>query len=277
MTPDTLPDTLPASLGAAALAVLATADAAHKAETSRAMAAAWFAGDLDITFPAPPPERPARPDQPRLLPPREMPRRRAGGSPANRAALLHALAHIELNAIDLAWDMVARFGPLGWPRAFFDDWVGVADDEARHFGLLTKRLEGLGVAYGDLPAHDGLWDAACKTAHDPIARLAVVPLVLEARGLDVTPATAARLARLGDDESAAILELIYHDEIRHVAAGKRWLDHACRMKGIDSSIAYQEAVRTCFNGGLKPPFNEPARRLAGLSPDLYLPLVNSMR
>lgn len=140
-----------------------------------------------------------------LLPPKEMPRRRAFGSTAGRVALIHALAHIELNAIDLAWDLVARFSGEGLPRAFFDDWAGVAAEEACHYELLAGRLADFGARYGDLPAHDGLWEAAAATADDLLARLAVVPLVLEARGLDVTPEMAARLERVGDLQSAAVL------------------------------------------------------------------------
>ena len=160
-----------------------------------------------------------------------MPKRRAFGSPAGRIALLHALAHIELNAIDLGWDIVARFSSEALPRAFFDDWVGVASEEAVHFELLARRLGDFGARYGDLPAHDGLWEAAAATADDLLARLAVVPLVLEARGLDVTPEMAARLERVGDPESAALLRRIYRDEIGHVAAGVRWFDRLCRRPG----------------------------------------------
>ena len=151
-----------------------------------------------------------------------MPRRRNFGSQAGRIALIHALAHIELNAIDLAWDIIARFHDNRLPRAFYDDWVGVAAEEAEHFALLADRLAALGAAYGDLPAHDGLWEAAAATAHDLLARLAIVPLVLEARGLDVTPEMILRLERADDTASAAILGRIYQDEIGHVAVGMRW-------------------------------------------------------
>ena len=180
----------PRTLAAGAVAVLAAAEPAAKVALSREVAEAWRGGDLMIGNADPPP-RPARPPRPLLRSPRDMPKRRNFGSPAGRIALLHALAHIELNAIDLAWDLIARFGvrgsATGWPRAFFDDWVAVAAEEAEHFSLLSDRLAALGSVYGDLPAHDGLWEAAAATAHDLLARLAVVPLVLEARGLDVTP------------------------------------------------------------------------------------------
>src|SRR5882757_9845099 len=216
------------TLFSAATAILTTADPAAKARLSHQAAADWRAGQLDLAPGDRPPDRPARPERPALLPPREMPKRRSGGNTAKRIALLHALAHIELNAIDLAWDLIARFGTAEMPRAFFDDWVTVADEEALHFQLLSHRLGELGATYGDLPAHDGLWKAAVETAHELLARLAVVPLVLEARGLDVTPVMIANMQKNGDTASAAVLERIYRDEIGHVARGMRWFDHFAR-------------------------------------------------
>lgn len=198
-----------------------------------------------------PPTVPLAPMLPELLPPKEMPRRRRGGSVANRIALMHAVAHIELNAIDLAWDMVARFGQAGgeaMPRAFLDDWAGVADDEARHFCLIRDRLKELGADYGDLPAHDGLWQAAEATRHDLAARLAVVPMVLEARGLDVTPPMIARLERLGDVDSAAILKVIYEEEITHVAAGERWFRYICQRQGAEVPKRFHALVREILRG-----------------------------
>ncbi len=202
-----------------------------------------------------------------------MPRRRAFGSTAGRVALLHALAHIELNAIDLGWDIIARFPEEPLPRSFFDDWVRVAVEEAGHFELLARRLADLGVEYGDLPAHDGLWEAAVATADDLLARLAVVPLVLEARGLDVTPAMAARLERVGDCDSAAILDRIYEDEIGHVAVGRRWFDHLCEARRLAPAEVFADRVRRCFKGDLKPPFNHTARAAAGLPAAYYEPLA----
>ena len=202
-----------------------------------------------------------------------MKRRRNLGSAAGRVALLHALAHIELNAIDLAWDIVGRFSRDDLPKAFFDDWVGVAAEEAEHFSLLDARLADLGAAYGDLPAHDGLWEAAAATAHDLLARLAVVPLVLEARGLDVTPEMIRRLERAGDLDSAVILERIYTDEIGHVAVGARWFARLCEQRGLDPSATFQANVRRYFTGALKPPFNLAARDEAGLPADFYAPLA----
>ena len=206
-----------------------------------------------------------------------MPKRRRAGSLAGRIALLHALAHIELNAVDLAWDMVARFAALPsgvpLPRGFYDDWVMVAAEEAEHFALLSARLGELGAAYGDLPAHDGLWEAAQKTAHDLAARLAVVPLVLEARGLDVTPQMESSLRRAGDMESAALLRRIHDDEVGHVAAGRRWFEAVCADAGAEPAAAWQELVARLFKGALKRPFNDASRAQAGMPPDWYEPLA----
>jgi uncharacterized ferritin-like protein (DUF455 family) len=204
-----------------------------------------------------------------LEPPKAMPRRRAAGSREGRVALLHALAHIELNAIDLAWDLIARFGASDLPSSFYDDWVAVADEEAKHFSLLAARLRSFGARYGDLSAHGGLWEAAEATAGDVLARLAVVPLVLEARGLDVTPAMIGRLARAGDHDSAALLEIILADEIGHVAAGARWFRWECARRGLDPATTYRDLVRRHFRGALKPPFNEAARTAAGMEPAFY--------
>jgi len=260
------------SLAEAAVAILAAADPAEKVRLSQATAEAWGAGAIVEVGRADPPDRPARPALPLLLAPRDMPRRRAGGA-TGRVALLHAIAHIELNAIDLAWDLIARFGDRDWPRGFHDDWVRVGAEEAIHFGLLHDRLGELGAAYGDLPAHDGLWEAAQATALDPLARLAVVPLVLEARGLDVTPAMIERLERHGDGASAAILRRIYTDEIGHVACGWRWFAFAADRAGLDPVPTWQGLVRQHYKGVLKPPFNDAARSTAGLDPASYAMLV----
>lgn len=239
---------------------------------SRRLAEMWWGGALEIGH-AVPPRRPARPERPLLRPPREMPKRRAFGSPAGRIALLHALAHIELNAIDLGWDIIARFSGEPLPRAFFDDWVGVASEEAFHFELLVQRLADFGARYGELPAHDGLWESAAATADDLLARLAVVPLVLEARGLDVTPEIAARLERVGDLQSAAVLRRIYQDEIGHVAVGVRWFDRLCRARGLIPKEIFREHVRRYFKADLKPPFNCEARAAAGFPACYYEPLA----
>ena len=261
-------------LASSAVAVLRTPDPTSKANLSRRFAAGWRGGSISDIGDAEPPDRPARPDRPPLLAPREMPKRRAGGSLAGRIALLHALAHIELNAIDLAWDLIARFADAGLPRQFFDDWVCVADEEGKHFLLLRERLADLNAAYGDLPAHDGLWEAATETAGDLLARLAVVPLVLEARGLDVTPAMIDRLESQGDEASAAVLKVIYQDEIGHVSTGRRWFEYLCADRGLPPEPTYHQLVRQYFRGQLKRPFNRSARDLAGFSAGFYEPLAS---
>jgi uncharacterized ferritin-like protein (DUF455 family) len=260
----------------AAIAVLATVDPRAKSARALATAAAWQAGGLSPPRPGVnifAPDRPARPTRPTLVAPGAVPRRRVGSAPAGRIALLHALAHIELNAIDLAWDMIARFADAALPHAFVDDWVRVGQEEARHYLLLADRLAELGAAYGDLPAHDGLWESAIATAHDLAARLAVVPLVLEARGLDVTPAMAGKLQRAGDAVSAAILDTIYADEIGHVAIGRRWFIFACAAQGGDPATLWRALVSRHFRGALKRPFNEAGRDAAGFPADWYARLA----
>lgn len=246
----------------------------------RAVAEAWRAGDLALPRPEPVqlPERPSRPGRPELVPPAQVPRRRLNGQ-AGRFALLHAVVHIEFNAIDLAFDMVARFaGASDFETldrtAFIADWIGVGEDEARHFNLIAGRLAELGGSYGDLPAHDGLWDAAQNTADDVLARLAIAPMVLEARGLDVTPGMIERLKSAGDMASAACLEVIYREEVGHVAAGARWFEAICRTRGLDPQPAFQTLVENRFRGSLKRPFNVEARARAGLREALYSPLAD---
>ncbi len=263
------------TLADTARAVLNEAQPVQKVGRVQSMARAWRDGTIAAVGTAGAPDRPARPARPELRRPGDMPKRRASGSLANRIALLHALAHIELNAIDLACDMLARFAPGDaaardpLPRDFANDWLSVADEEAKHFALLSARLATLGCAYGDLPAHDGLWEAAGNTAHDLTARLAVVPLVLEARGLDVTPSMIANLEQAGDTESASVLRTIYGDEIGHVAIGWRWFRHVAGAQGLDPETAWPVLVREHFRGRLKPPFNETARAAAGMQAPLY--------
>jgi uncharacterized ferritin-like protein (DUF455 family) len=256
------------TLADGAVAVLIAADPARKVALSREIAACWQRGGMSIGI-ASPPARPSRLERPLLTPPREMKKRRNFGSLAGRIALVHALAHIELNAIDLGWDIIARFSGNPLPCEFFNDWVGVAAEEAEHFTLLAARLAVLGGTYGDLPAHDGLWEAAAVTAHDLLARLAIVPLVLEARGLDVTPEMRRRLEHVGDTESAAILERIYTDEIGHVSVGARWFERLCREQGLDPAATFHDRVRRYFTGALKPPFNDTARAAAGMPAQFY--------
>jgi len=261
-------------LATAAVGVLRAAAPSDKVALSLETARAWRAGALAIGS-ATPPDRPARPAAPPLLAPRLVKRRRITRGTAGRIALLHAIAHIELNAIDLAWDLVARFAAPALPRAFFDDWVGVAEQEATHHAMVAGRLAELGAAYGDLPAHDGMWDAALRTRHDLLARLAIVPLVLEARGLDVTPPMVERLTAVGDDASAAVLQRIHDDEVGHVGIGLRWFEQLAAARGLEPLTAWQALVRAHFRGGLKPPFNQPARERAGFAARFYLPLAEA--
>jgi uncharacterized ferritin-like protein (DUF455 family) len=259
-------------LGAACRAVLLAAEPRDKVRLARQTAREWRLGRLSHDFDAVMPDRPARPERPLLLPPNRMPKRGKGGSESNRVALLHALAHIEFVAIDLAFDLVGRFGAL-FPRGFADDWLRVGGDEAMHFALLDRRLRALGSFYGALPAHDGLWEAAEKTAGDALARLAVVPMVLEARGLDVTPQTIDRFVAAGDHGSARILQRILTDEIRHVSSGVTWFRFACAARNESPETIWQKLVAEHFRGGLKPPFNDSARAAAGLTTDYYAPVA----
>jgi uncharacterized ferritin-like protein (DUF455 family) len=260
------------SLSAAACAILNSPSGDEKVLKTNLLARAWADGRITEIGHVSPPDRPARPRRPELKMPRDMPRRRMG-SEKGRIALMHAIAHIELNAIDLAWDMVARFTPENLPHEFFDDWIAVAVDEARHFELLLGYLQNRDATYGDLPAHDGLWQAAQGTADDLLARLAIVPLVLEARGLDTTPGAVARLHEFGDDEAADILATIAEEEIPHVAAGVKWFKYICHRRDLIPEPTYQQLVRARFKGKIKPPFATAARNRAGFTPEFYEPLV----
>ncbi|MGJ8559443.1 MAG: ferritin-like domain-containing protein [Litorimonas sp.] len=253
-----------------ALCVLTEGDPWTKAQKAREFRRAILDGAEVVC--ETPPERPARPIRPPLVSPRELRRRRLG-SPEGRAALLHAIAHIELNAIDLAADMIARFADMpdvaDQRDAFIADWSSVCDDEARHFGLISDRLGELGFAYGDFPAHNGLWDAAMNTNFDIAARLSIAPLVLEARGLDVTPGMIVKLDQANDRQSAAVLEIIYEEEVGHVAIGMQWLQHVALHREKDSQTLFRGMVREHFKGAVKPPFNHAAREKAGLSLSYY--------
>ncbi|KUR75575.1 ferritin-like domain-containing protein [Novosphingobium sp. FSW06-99] len=245
-------------------AVMLTADPRAKVMATRALARDWAAGRLAPVYDVIMPDAPARPPRPELLPPNRMPKRGRGGSERGRIALIHALAHIEFVAIDLALDAAGRFGQERGP-GFVTDWLGVAADEAMHFSLLARRLVTLGSHYGAMPAHDGLWDAARETAHDVAARLAVVPMVLEARGLDVTPMTIERFTGVGDHRTARILQRILDDEVRHVGLGTSHFGQVCAERGDSPPKTWQTLVTRHFRGSIKPPFNDSARRSAGLS------------
>jgi uncharacterized ferritin-like protein (DUF455 family) len=222
----------------------------------------WNAGELEFTTPASVMDVAAvgRPDRPELTRPRGV-ARRSLHTAEGRKAFMHAIAHIEFNAINLACDAVHRFHSM--PRDYYGDWIKVVADEARHFGLLQDYLHKLDCRYGDFPAHGGLWDMAERTAHDVLARMALVPRVLEARGLDVTPAMIQRLQASGDKEGADILGVIYREEIEHVAAGSRWFRYLCAQRGLEPRSTFRELVEKHFTGELRGPFNLPARLAAG--------------
>jgi uncharacterized ferritin-like protein (DUF455 family) len=249
-----------------ALKVLCIVEPAEKARAARDLLDAARAGlgpDPAVRF-APPPGLPGRPDRPTLVPPEQAPRR-TPFTPQGRAALLHAVCHIEFNAINLALDAVWRFADM--PPRYYLDWLQVAGEEALHFTLLREHLRSLGHDYGDFEAHDGLWTMAEKTRDDPLARMALVPRTLEARGLDATPPMQARLRQAGDLRAVEILDLILRDEIGHVAIGNRWYRWLCERAGRDPVATYAELAARHGAPRLKGPFNLDARRAAGFVPD----------
>ena len=267
--------TMPASLADHLTLILTTADPAAKVELAKQTAKLWFNRGLSLGLQSQShqlPKRPVRPALPELRPPRDMPRRRISGA-KGRIAHIHAIAHIEFSAIDMAFDLAARFLFKDVPKSFFSDFIQVGVEEAKHFSLLDRRLRQLGSCYGALPAHDGLWQTVEKTGEDVLARLAIVPLVLEARGLDVSPSMIEKFAASGDTDTARILRIIFEDEKRHVAIGMRWFLHCCRQAGKAPQPTFHDIVRTYFRGGLKPPFNDKARSQAGLVPGFYKPLT----
>jgi uncharacterized ferritin-like protein (DUF455 family) len=252
---------------AAALAVLAIDDPARKAVETRGLYTRWLADPegcpvLSEALIAEPPGLPGRPSRPRLVPPKQVPAR-SPFTPEGRAGLLHAIAHIEFNAINLALDAVWRFPHL--PATYYGDWLRVAHEEALHFQLLSEHLASLGHAYGDFDAHDGLWLMAQRTADDVLARMALVPRTLEARGLDATPPLQAKLARAGDGRAVEILALILRDEVGHVAVGNHWFHWLCERAGLAPVPAYQALARLHHAPRLRGPFNLSARRDAGFS------------
>ena len=267
------------SLAEMAVDVLTTADGRAKTAISRAHAARWFKARQDgaslSVGTATPPDFPARPDRPELLSPRDVPRRKPG-TPEGRIALLHAVAHIELNAVDLHWDLIARFTDVSMPPGFYDDWVKAADEESKHFNLVSDCLEAMGSHYGALAAHAGMWRAAEDTSTDIMGRLAVVPMVLEARGLDVTPGMIEVFRKAKADDAVAALETIYGEEVAHVAYGSKWFHFLCGRDGLDPKPTFHALVRQYFHSTLKPPFNEEKRAEAGIPPDFYWPLTEDV-
>jgi len=256
------------AVGSEIRAALLTSEAGAKVFAARKVARDWRLGRLALAFPDPMPDRPSWPIDLDCLPARAMVRRGKFGSERGRIALWHAIAHIEFVAIDLALDMAGRFGAERGAE-FVSDFLAVAADEAMHFALLSRKLASLGSHYGALPVHGGLWEAASETSHDVAARLAIVPMVLEARGLDVTPEMLGRVRAAGDENGARILERILDDEIRHVSCGVKHFDEVSRERDEIPREFWRKCVEIHFRGRLKPPFNDSAREACGLSRDWY--------
>lgn len=268
------------TLAEMAVEVLTTAEGKAKTDLSLRHAKTWVKSRNEkktiAIGTAVPPLHPARPQHPQLLSPRDVPKRKPG-SVEGRIALLHAVAHIELNAVDLHWDIIARFSDVPLPLGFFDDWVKAASEESKHFKLVSSCLEQMDSYYGALPAHAGMWRAAEDTKSDLLGRLAVVPMVLEARGLDVTPNMIEIFRRAKADEAVAALEIIYREEVSHVAYGSKWFNFLCGRDNLDPKEVFHNLVRKYFKGNLKPPFNEEKRADAGLPPDFYWPLSEELK
>ncbi len=258
-------DTLPDNLYAAAYHCLMIQEPELKCRAVTALRGRW-SGHMqrDADYPLHEIPDPGRPAHPELVPPRDVPRRKLTSN-AGRAALVHALTHIEFNAINLALDVVYRFRDM--PNEFYVDWLKVAAEEAYHFSLLNERLNELNQEYGDFSAHNGLWEMAVKTADDVLVRMALVPRVLEARGLDVTPGMIERLQQVGDERSADILRIILRDEIGHVAIGSRWYLWACKQRGLEPEPTFRGLIEKHVQGQLRGPFDYEARIKAGFSED----------
>ena len=246
-----------------ARACLCANDLELKLELARALRLDWLAGGIEIEEAVLSDVVEAgHPQCPELVHPRQLPRRSLATEPG-RLALIHAVAHIEFNAINLAADAIFRF--QGMPRAYYSDWIQVAAEEAEHFQLLQQRLHAGGMGYGDLPAHNGLWDMARRTAHDPLIRMALVPRMLEARGLDVTPGMITRLRAVGDLPTVEVLTRILREEVGHVAMGSRWFRYLCEERGQEPEQTYFDLLETFLNGGIRCPLQREARLQAGFS------------
>ncbi|MFP3873316.1 MAG: ferritin-like domain-containing protein [Thiohalophilus sp.] len=245
-------------------ACLRACDPDAKLQQTRAVAAAWQAGQLGCTAGDQGAllSEPGRPARPELVAPRELPAR-STATGAGRAALIHSICHIEFNAINLAWDAVYRFRQL--PQAYYTDWIKVAREEAYHFSLLRDHLRHLGYDYGDFPAHNGLWEMCLQTAHDPLVRMALVPRVLEARGLDVTPGIMRKLQQSGDDNAVDLLRIIQRDEVGHVAIGSRWFRYLCEQRALEPEATFRELFNQYMPGGGRGPLDRASRLEAGFS------------
>lgn len=250
-------------LRAQALECLLIREPLHKVEQTQGLYQRWQAGELVLSHDElDVPDVAGYPDKPELVAPRELPRRR-NSAETGTATLIHAIAHIEFNAINLGWDAVARFPNL--PKQFYDDWARVAFEESQHFTLLRDHLQSLGYDYGSFPAHKGLWEMAQKTHHDPLTRMALVPRVLEARGLDVTPKMMEKLRQSGDIKAVDILEIILREEIGHVTIGTHWFNYLCDQRELDSLATFKDLLDNYFDGELRGPFHTEARKKAGFT------------
>lgn len=257
---------LPLALRACALDLLIATDPVAKTQGVAALAAAWHAGtctlDPAAVLDAGAAAVPGRPARPELVPPRLV-GRRSMATPEGRAMLVHALAHIEFNAVNLALDAIWRFP--GMPPDYYSDWVRVAAEEAHHFTLLAAHLHTLGWSYGDFPGHDSLWEMVAKTSGDVLARMALVPRTMEARGLDAIPPLRAKLAQAGDEAAARILDVLLADEVGHVEIGNRWYVYLCARRGLEPVATYDRLTAQYKAPVLKGPFNVDARRQAGFT------------
>lgn len=250
-----------------ALAILALTDPLQKVDSVQALWEQLQAGQVQIDVHAdltltPVAVIPGRPDRPELVPPLQV-KRRSMSTLEGRAALLHALSHIEFNAINLALDAIWRFADM--PDEYYKDWLKVAAEEALHFTLLAEHLKSMGYAYGDFPGHDTLWEMVAKTQEDVLARMALVPRTMEARGLDAAPSTRNKLQQVGDHAGAAIIDIILRDEIGHVAIGNRWFGYLCQLRDLDPIQCYADLAQRFKAPKLRAPFNLEARRAAGFS------------
>ncbi|HEY0268416.1 MAG TPA: ferritin-like domain-containing protein [Methyloradius sp.] len=257
----------PAELRQAALYCLSLKSATEKTAAVAGLANAWLAGELEVDaaadlYPRATGVIPGRPDKPELVPPLSV-KRRAMNTPTGRAVLIHALAHIEFNAINLALDAIWRFA--GMPTQYYADWLKVAQEEALHFTLLNQHLQSQGYDYGDFPGHNSLWEMVQKTEDDVLARMALVPRTMEARGLDASPPLRAKLAQAGDMAATAILDIILRDEIGHVAIGNYWYNWLCQQRGLEPVTTYASLTVQYEAPKLRGPFNFEARRAAGFS------------
>lgn len=265
MSSPTLAPTIAPELRQSALALLAETDPAVKSTATTALAAAWLSGEVTLDAIAvivAIDNIPGRPEKPVLIPPLLV-KRRAMNTVEGRAALVHALTHIEFNAINLALDAIWRFNDM--PTQYYADWLKVAAEEAYHFDLLNGHLQHLGFNYGDFDAHNSLWEMVDKTKGDVLARMALVPRTMEARGLDALPALRAKLAQAGDMLAAEILDITLRDEVGHVSIGNRWFNYLCTQKGLEPLATFEQLCQEYVAPKLRGPFNLEARRAAGFT------------